>query len=83
MKISTLCPIHRWGGLDMLFAGLEHPEKYPGITFNKKCKSHYKGIPGTYGALCKISTPLLTFEEIVAWREKLEHKYKSIEKLIK
>lgn len=24
IKISILCPIHRWGGLDMLFAGLEH-----------------------------------------------------------
>ena len=61
----------------------EHPEKYPGITFNKKCKSHYKGIPGTYGALCKISTPLLTFKEIVAWREKLEKKYKPLEKLMR
>lgn len=24
MKISILCPVHRWGGLDMLFTGLEY-----------------------------------------------------------
>jgi len=30
MKISILCTIHRWGGLDMLFAGLEHQ------TFSKE-----------------------------------------------
>lgn len=60
----------------------EHPEKYD-IKFNKKCKSHYKGVPGEYiNKVCKISTSNLTFEEIIEWREKLERKYKPKEKLM-
>ena len=36
-----------------------------------------------YNTLCRISTPSLTFDELVEWREKLESKYKPHEKLIK
>lgn len=62
----------------------DHPEKYPNLIFNKKCKSHYKGIPGEYiHSVCKISTPMLTFDKIIEWREKLEKKYKPEEKLMK
>jgi len=60
----------------------EHPEKYD-IKFNKNCKSHYKGKPGEYlSKVCKISTSKISFEELIEWREKLERKYKSKEKLM-
>ncbi len=59
-----------------------NPEKYD-IQFNKKCRSHYKGIPGKYITdVCKISTSKISFEELVEWREKLESKYKPKEKLM-
>lgn len=58
-----------------------NPEKYD-IKFNKKCKSFYKGTPGQYGNVCRISTSHLTFEEIVEVRNELERKYKPIQKLM-
>lgn len=61
----------------------ENPEKYPNLTFKKGCRGWYKGIPGNYNTLCKISTPTLTFDELVAARDTLELKYKPIEKLLK
>ena len=61
----------------------EHPEKYPNLTFKKGCRGWYKGIPGNYNTLCKISTPSLTFDELVEARDALEAKYKPIEKLMK
>jgi len=61
----------------------ENSEKYD-LKFNKKCRSHYKGIPGEYShTVCRISTSKLTFDEAIAWREKLEKKYKPTEKLMK
>lgn len=67
-----------------VFPGSEiwnHPENYD-LKFNKKCKSHYKGIPGEYGnTICRIDTSHLTFEELVEARNELERKYKPIEKL--
>jgi len=61
----------------------ENSEKYD-LKFNKKCRSHYKGIPGEYShTVCRISTSKLTFDEIIEWREKLEKKYKPYEKLMK
>jgi anaerobic magnesium-protoporphyrin IX monomethyl ester cyclase len=61
----------------------ENPEKYPNLTFKKGCRGWYKGIPGNYNTLCKISTPTLTFDELVAARDALESKYKPLEKLMK
>jgi len=59
-----------------------NPEKYD-IKFDKRCKSHYKGKPEEYlSKACKISTSKISFEELIEWREKLERKYKSKEKLM-
>ena len=59
----------------------EKPHRYD-INFNPKCKANYKGIPGQYGHICKISTSSLTFEQIVESRDKLEQKYKCDKQLI-
>ena len=61
----------------------EHPDKYPNLTFKKGCRGWYKGIPGNYNTLCKISTPTLTFDELVEIRDELERKYKPAEKFRK
>ena len=60
----------------------ENPEKYPNLTFKKGCRGWYKGIPKHYNTVCKISTPTLTFEELIRWRDELEEKHKPIEKLM-
>jgi len=59
-----------------------NPQNYD-IQFNKHCKAWYKGIPGNYNTICKISTSKLSFEEIVNARDDLEKKYKPYEKLLK
>ena len=59
-----------------------YPEKYPNLTFKRGCRGWYKGIPGNYNTLCKISTPTLTFDELVEARDELERKHKPKEKLM-
>lgn len=54
-----------------------HPEKYD-IKFNPHCKAWYKGKPGEYAKVCRISTSNLSFEEIVNARDELERKYKPV-----
>lgn len=58
-----------------------NPKNYD-VKFNKECKAWYKGIPGHYESICKISTSGLSFEELVEARNMLEKKYKPTVKLM-
>lgn len=58
-----------------------NPKNYD-IKFNKECKAWYKGIPGHYESICKVSTSSLSFEELVEARNMLEKKYKPTIKLM-
>lgn len=47
----------------------EHPEKYD-LTFEPS-RAFYKGKPGKYSQISPISTSSLSFEDIVAWRNRM------------